>query len=54
MQEIDPRPPTADEQLREQVAPLVRPGALTVGTGLATIRPVAGDLGSAPGAMGLG
>ena len=54
MQEIDPRPPTADEQLREEVAPLVRPGALPVGTGLPTIRPVAGGLGSAPGPMGPG
>ncbi|MCU1380817.1 MAG: transcriptional regulator GntR family, partial [Acidimicrobiales bacterium] len=50
--EVDPRgavPPY--EQLREQVAALVRSGALAPGTRLPTIRQLANDLGLAGGTV---
>jgi DNA-binding transcriptional regulator YhcF (GntR family) len=52
MLEVDPRSATPPyEQLREQLAALVRFGALPVGTRLPTIRQLAGDLGLAPGTV---
>ena len=45
----DPTPPY--EQLRRQLAVLIRAGAVSVGTRLPTVRQLAKDLGLAPGTV---
>lgn len=49
---VDPADPTPPyEQLRRQLAVLIRAGAVSVGTRLPTVRQLAKDLGLAPGTV---
>ena len=49
---VDPADPTpAYEQLRRQLAGLIRTGSVAVGTRLPTVRQLAHDLGLAPGTV---